>query len=61
MSRDLSSVIAEVEGLAGFQRLIARCPTDSDRKVIIMTARSHGALTDDETALLVTGMMLETA
>jgi hypothetical protein len=45
--------------LESFVRLLNRCPSCSDRKAAIMALREHGALTDDETGALITGLMLE--
>ena len=61
MNLDLAPIIAEAEALEGFQGLLSRCLSASDRKHLIMEMHSYGALTDDETSLLITGMMLETA
>lgn len=53
--------LSAMKELEGFQRLLARCPTAADRKHLVMEMHSFGALTDDETGLLITSMMLETA
>lgn len=47
--------------LAGFQALLRRCPTATDRKGLVLAAWEARALTRDETRLLIEAQMLETA
>jgi len=61
MIAQFKPLIAAAEVLDGFQILLRRCPTASDRKSLIMAAHGHGALSDDETGLLITALGLETA
>jgi hypothetical protein len=51
----------EASDLAGFQMLIGRCPTASDRKRLVIAAWECGALRRRETHLLIDAYMLETA
>jgi len=53
--------LAQTSVLHGFQLLLMRCATAADRKGLIMDAHSAGALTDDETTLLIQALQLETA
>ena len=52
--------LIEAALLEGLTRLLARCPTASDRKCAIMAMHDYGALSDAETGALVTALMLET-
>jgi len=61
MIAQFKSFLAAAEVLEGFQILLRRCPTASDRKSLIMAAHGHGGLTEDETGLLITALGLETA
>lgn len=61
MKLDLAPIIAEAEALEGFQGLLRRCATASDKKHLVMEMHSFGALTDHEAGQLITAMMLETA
>jgi len=61
MNAHIAPYAVTAEMLRGFQRVLMRCPTASDRKELIMAAHAHGGLTDDEAGLLITAMMLETA
>lgn len=54
-------IAARSAPLAGFQSLLSRCPTSSDRKRLVLAAWECGALSRAETGLLVQAHMLETA
>ena len=54
-------IIAQAQVLGGFVDLLARCPTDADRKLLIMEAHDRGALDEDETHLLITALQVEGA
>lgn len=56
----INDIMARTEALTGFQDMLRRCPNNSDRKQLIMEARSRGALDDDDAALLVEAHFLET-
>lgn len=57
----IAPILARAEAMAGFQAMLARCPTASDRKHLIMAAWERGALGDDDAELLIQANMLETA
>ena len=52
--------LAATEPLAGLLSLLRRCPSRSDIKQAIMALHGHGALADNESGALITGLMLET-
>jgi hypothetical protein len=55
------AVASDASWLAGFQRLLTRCPTASQRKELILSARLCGALEVEQTELLIQAHQLETA
>ncbi len=54
-----ANVIARAERMAGFQALLANCPTPGDRKGLILDARHYGAIDDADTELLISALQLE--
>lgn len=54
-------VIARAEALAGFQQILRRCETAEARKQLIMAGWERGALSDEDTTLLIQAEGLETA
>lgn len=56
-----SSAQHDAAELAGFVALLTRCPTDTDRKLLIMEAYDRGAIELDETTLLISALMVEAA
>jgi hypothetical protein len=61
MNRDLTALVGEADNLLGLCSLLGRCPDDSARKRLVMAAHSEEALSDDETELLISALMLEAA
>ena len=58
---DLAPFIADAEPLTGFVDLLRRCPSDAERKLLILAAHDHGALVADEAMLLISALLLEAA
>jgi len=53
--------IRDASELGGFVDFLSRCPSDSDRKQLVLDAYDRGALNEDETSLLISALMVEAA
>lgn len=57
----IAPIMAKAERLRGVQVLIEAIASPAHQKRFVMVAREHGAITDEETGLLLTAHMLEEA